>query len=342
MSAPVAPSPLHSPVQAGVLVLVGAGYAHLQLLTRLAQRPLEGVRVIWVHPLAQQMHAPMLPGFVAGHYAWGDCTIPLEPLARHANARCLERQVLALDATQRVLTLDDGSTLRYDWLSVNTEGVQEREQLERAMPGARTHGLFVRPFDVFAKLWPRVVELGSQRALRIAIISAGTVGVELACAVRSSIPSAAITLLMQPIPWDEHCPSAVRNRLRIALKKQGITVLHDAVVSIEATQVHLASGASLACDVPLVAVGVQPPAWLVNSGLALDAQGDLLGDLHAVTQGQTPPPNAPAQRRLALWFGGSRYSVASWGTFSTQGFGVWWLKHWLDRSFVVKHTKGRS
>ena len=89
-------------------------------------------------------------------------------------------------------------------------------------------------------------------------------------------------------------------------------------------------------------MGVQPPAWLVNSGLALDAQGDLLGDLHAVTQGQTPPPNAPAQRRLALWFGGSRYSVASWGTFSTQGFGVWWLKHWLDRSFVAKHTKGRS
>jgi hypothetical protein len=133
--------------------------------------------------------------------------------------------------------------------------------------------------------------------------------------------------------------------LRKALKQQSITLLHDAVRSIEATQVYLASGASLACDVPLLAAGVQPPAWLSESGLPLDAQGDFLGDLHALSPSHAPAPHTlrtPAQGGLALAFGGKRYSVARWGNFSAQAWWVWWLKNWIDRRFVARYTKGRA
>jgi NADH dehydrogenase FAD-containing subunit len=44
-------------------------------------------------------------------------------------------------------------------------------------------------------------------------------------------------------------------------------------VGLRAAEVLLASGARLACDVPLLATGAQAPAWLQSSGLALDAQG---------------------------------------------------------------------
>jgi NADH dehydrogenase FAD-containing subunit len=37
----------------------------------------------------------------------------------------------------------------------------------------------------------------------------------------------------------------------------------------------LASGARLACDAPLLAIGAQAPAWLAGSGLALDDAGFL-------------------------------------------------------------------
>lgn len=259
--------------QSGLLVLVGAGYAHLQVLARLAERPLHGVRVILVNPLAQQTHAAMLPGFVAGHYAWEECVIPLEPLVRHANVRWIEAKVKALDASQHLLTLDDGSTLVYDWLSVNTGAIQSREQLERSIPGARAHGLFLRPFDAFAKLWPRVVELGAQRALRVTVVGAGATGVELACAVRRRLPNAALTLVAGPHAPGANYPRAVQQRLRAVLKKRCITVLHDVVRTIEAEQVHLGCGASLACDVAMLTTSVQPPPWLANSGLALDAQG---------------------------------------------------------------------
>lgn len=411
MSAPVAPhtpSPLPRPEQAEldlacaglnqtgpadqpsptsqtgllVLVLVGAGYAHLHVLASLAQRPLQGVRVILVSPGPHQIHAAMLPGFVAGHYALDDCVIPLEPLVRHANVRWLARQVKALDASQHLLTMDDSSTLAYDWLSINTGAIQNRELLELSMPGARTHGLFVRPLDAFVTLWPRVVEMGATRALRIAVIGAGATGVELAFAVRRRLPNAAVTLVAGPhAPGANYAPP-VQQRLRKLLKKRGITVLKDTATSIEAHQVHLGCGASLACDVPLLATSVQPPAWLAGSGLELDAQGfiavnayqqsinhphvfatgdistrsdqalarngvyalragpALLSNLHAATTGVALNAYSPPEGTLNLLSCGGRYALASWGKYSAQGHWVWWLKNWIDRRFVAKHTRG--
>jgi NADH dehydrogenase FAD-containing subunit len=307
---------------------------------------------------------------------------------RHANVRLIAAKVTALDASQHLLTLDDGSTLVYDWLSINTEAIQNRELVELSMPGARTHGLFVHPFDAFGTLWPRVVEMGAQRALRIAVIGAGATGVELACAVAKRLPNAAATLVVgKNDPGDPGTPGAndpqtMQDRLRKVLKNRGITVLQDSVSSIEAHQVHLGTGASLACDVALLATGVHPPAWLVQSGLGLDAQGfivvnayqqsinqahvfatgdvstrndqtwarngayatragpALLNNLQAATNGAALKACAWPQRTLNILFCGGHYALANWGQYSAQGHWVWWLKNWLDRRFVAKHTKG--
>jgi hypothetical protein len=177
------------------LVLLGAGHAHVNVLAALAAHPLIGVRIILVAPHPRQMYSGMVPGFVAGHYPLEDCVIPLEPLVRRSGVRWLQRSVKALDAKNNTVQLDDGSTLRYDWLSVNTGSVQNREHMDAAIPGARTHGLFVRPIEAFSALWPRVVEMGTERALRIAVIGAGAAGVELAMAIRHRFPQSAVTLV---------------------------------------------------------------------------------------------------------------------------------------------------
>lgn len=255
------------------LVLLGSGHTHLHVLASLAKRPLGGVKVILVSPHTHQTHPAMLPGFVAGLYPIDDCAIALEPLARRAGVRWLQRSAKALDADQKVLTLDDGSTLAYDWLSVNTGATQNREQFDISMPGARTHGLFIRPIEVFVALWPKVVEMGAARALRIAVVGAGATGIELACAVRKRLPHSAITLLAGPMPPAAQYPGAVQAKVQTMLKKKGITVLQEVVTSIDAHEVRLGCGASLACDVPLIAIGVQPPAWLKTCTLDLDTRG---------------------------------------------------------------------
>ncbi|WP_081708595.1 FAD-dependent oxidoreductase [Rhodoferax saidenbachensis] len=259
------------------MVLLGAGHAHVHVLKALAANP-PGVRITLVTPHPLQMYSGMVPGYVAGHYGLDDCVIPLEPLVRRGGIRWLQRSVKALDASAQTVTLDDGSTLHYDWLSVNTGPVQSRTQLERSMPGIREHGLFVRPVEAFAALWPKVVDMGATRALRVAIIGAGAGGIELAFAVRHRLPTAAVTLVTGTTPVAANYPEAVQKRLLVLLKKHKITVLQDVAVGIQADEVRLACGAGLACDVPLIATGTQPPDWLADSGLRLDEQGFIAVD----------------------------------------------------------------
>lgn len=255
------------------LVLLGAGHAHVQVMTRLASHPLLGARITLISPLAEQVYASMVPGFVAGHYGLEECTIPLEPLVRRCGIRWLPRSVKGLDAQSQTLTLDDGSTVRYDWLSINTGPVQNRSQLELSLPGARQFGLFVRPLEAFCKLWPKVVELGEQRPLRIAIIGAGAAGAELAMAIRHRLPNAALTLLSGNDAVAASYPVEVQQRLMTELKAMNITVLQDVALELTNGSVRLGCGAQLACDVPLIATGAQAPAWLSGSGLKQDARG---------------------------------------------------------------------
>jgi len=260
------------------LLLLGAGHAHVHVLAALAAQPLVGVRITLVAPFPRQLYSGMVPGFVAGHYTLDDCVIPLEPLVRRSGIRWLQRSVKTLDAKAQTVELDDGSTLHYDWLSVNTGSVQDREKIERDLPGAREHGLFVRPIEAFGALWPKVAEMGAARALRIAVIGAGAAGIELACAVRHRLPTAAVTLVSGAVPAGAAYPEVVQKHIMEALKERRITVLQDVAIEIKANEVRLACGAGLACDVPLIATGAQAPAWLANSGLRLDENGFIAVD----------------------------------------------------------------
>ena len=260
------------------LVMLGAGHAHVHLLSTLAAQPLASVQITLVAPYPRQLYSGMVPGFVAGHYALEDCVIPLEPLLAKNGVTWLKRSAVGLDATTRQLTLDDGSTLAYDVLSVNTGPVQDRAKIEQIMPGARKHALFMRPIETFGALWPQVVTLSESRALRVAVIGAGAAGLELAMAMAQRLPTSSITLISGLAPVAANYPLAVQQRVLQALKQRHITVLPEQAVGLQAGEVLLANGARLVCDVPVIALGGQAPAWLAGSGLARDEQGFIAVD----------------------------------------------------------------
>lgn len=271
------PSPANQTQQ---LVLLGAGHAHLHILSQLAAQPLAGTLVTLIAPQPRQIYASMVPGYVAGHYALKDCEIALEPLVRRSGVRWIQRGITGVDPQQNSVLLDDGSSVPFDWLSVNTGTVQDRESVERAIPGAREHALFVRPAEAFAALWPRVAEMGEARALRIAVIGAGAAGFELALAVRHRLPACAVTLVCGPVPVGANHSPAMQHRLQALLKKRKVTELQDVAVGMRSDSVQLGCGADLACDVTLLVTRGQPPQWLADSGLALDAQGFLAVDAY--------------------------------------------------------------
>ena len=255
------------------LVMLGAGHAHVHMLSTLAAQPLAGVQITLIAPYPRQLYSGMVPGFVAGHYTLEDCVIPLGPFLENTAVTWLQRSATALDATARTVTLDDGSTLTYDVLSINSGPVQDRQKIEQMMPGAREHALFVRPIEPFGALWPKVVAMGEKKPLRFAIVGGGAAGFELACAVVHRLPASSVTLISGDAPVGANYPEKVQVMVTRALKGRKITVIQERVVGVAAGEVTLASGARLACDVPVVAIGAQAPAWLQGSGLALDEQG---------------------------------------------------------------------
>lgn len=256
------------------LLLLGGGHAHVHVLQSLAREPVPGAEVVMVTPHLRQMYSGMVPGLVAGHYTADRCAIPLAPLAAAARVRVVEGQAVALDAGARRVRLADGQELGYELLSIDTGSVMDRDRI----PGAREHGLFVRPIEHFVRLLDPLWALAAERVLDVVVIGGGSAAFELALAFQHRLAGrgeerarVAIACGEGP-PLAGYPPPVIERGLKL-LARRRITVFRERVAAIEAGAVRLASGARLACDAPVIVTGPEPPPWLATSGLRTDAQG---------------------------------------------------------------------
>jgi pyridine nucleotide-disulfide oxidoreductase family protein len=270
------------------LLLLGAGHAHVHVLAQLARNRPADLDVTVLSPFPFQTYSGMTPGFVAGHYSAEECQIPLEPLVKAAGARWVQGRCTALDATQQLVQVtaaggakDAPVLLRYDLLSIDTGAIIDRTRLDADMPGAAARALIVRPIEGFAALWPQVLALSGTRPVSIAVIGAGAAGIELLLAAeqrlrREGHTQARFTLVTGGGPVGSNYVEGVQRRILRHLKRRNITVLRETCTGIEAGLVRLGSGATLACDVPILAIGTHAPPWLADSGLALSDSGHVL------------------------------------------------------------------
>jgi selenide,water dikinase len=259
------------------VVLLGGGHAHVHVLQALAREPLAAAEVVLVTPFLRQMYSGMVPGLVAGHYTAEQCAIPLPGLAQAARARLVEGLALQLDAGARQVRLAGGECLDYDLLSLDTGSVMDRDRI----PGAREHGLFVRPIEHFVLLLEPLFALARERVLDLVVVGGGAAGVELALALQFRLAGqgderARVALVTGgPPPLFGYPQTVIERGLRV-LARRRITVFHDTCERIEAGVMHLASGARLGCDAPVIATGADGPAYLQGSGLQLDERGFVL------------------------------------------------------------------
>ena len=163
------------------LVLLGGGHAHVKVLADLAQLPLAGWDVHLISPYRRQIYSGMLPGWVAGHYPIEACAIRLDTLAGRAGVAFHETAGVGLDLATQTVRGADGSTLRFDALSIDTGPMPALGDL----PGSAEHTLPVRPIEQFIAAWPALVDrmLGQCRRFDLVILGAGGAGIELAFAI---------------------------------------------------------------------------------------------------------------------------------------------------------------
>ncbi|RFC36907.1 MAG: pyridine nucleotide-disulfide oxidoreductase family protein [Candidatus Nitrotoga sp. LAW] len=260
------------------LIMAGGGHAQLSVLKTLAQKSL-GIDAVLITPSPYQIYSGMLPGWIAGHYSLSDCRIDLRPLAASAGARLIFAQVVGIDAQRCRISLSDGMHLDYDGLSLDVGSEADLSLLEVA--GERL--LPIKPLGNFVQRWPAILNAASQQDhYRLVVVGGGAAGVELAFAAQYAFATqrckqASVVLVASEGGILPGHASGVKHRARALLEQRGITLYQaQAVGTLEG--VALSNGQSLLADCIIAATGARPPAWLRNSGLALDEQGYVLVD----------------------------------------------------------------
>ncbi len=337
------------------LVLWGLGPAHLRLLEHFKRKPLPHVRITVLSQQTQTFAPRKLARYVANELTLAQCMNDAEPWLQQAGVQWTGRQGRGLNVVSRTVLLDDGQTLGYDVLSINTGPLPHREAIEAAMPGAREHGLFVSPLEGFVPIWPKVCGLGRTRALRMAVIGPGIESFELALAVRQRMPTAAVTWIIGPHHGEDRGYSeTLHQRMLQLLREQRVTVLYENVAALTRDDVVLASGALLACDVPMLVLSRSPAGWLATSGLSLQVGGSgvetdvherstshpevfhvwrdspvLALNVHALMRSAPAKMQATPVQRAQFLYAGASHALLAWGGQCFQGRTVAWLKQFL-------------
>lgn len=262
------------------LILAGGGHAQLSVLHALAKDKSDAEAVL-VTPSPYLIYSGMLSGWMAGHYCLDECRIDLRPLAEAAGVRLAIGQIVGIDAEQKCVALADGAHLDYDRLSIDVGSETDSSMLQ----AASSRLLPIRPLEEFVQRWPDVVAAATrQDDYRLAVVGGGAAGVELAFAaqhafVNAGCKRASVALVASASGILPDHASGVRRRAAMLLRQRGIA-LYQAQAAGSAEGVALSGGHILPADCVIAATGARAPAWLRQTGLALDERGYILVDAH--------------------------------------------------------------
>lgn len=269
------------------LVLIGGGHSHVGVLRRFGMRPLAGVRLTLICKDVMTPYSGMLPGLIAGHYAFDDAHVDLNRLARFAGARFYNDEATGFDFDNQLVVCRHRPAVSFDVASVNIGSAPVTVDV----PGAADHVVPVKPIDQFVAHWERMRArvLGRSEAsigtTRIGVVGGGAGGVEMILAVQYRLRQ----LLAEKgrdakrlefhllTDTDEILPThnpSVRAKFRRVLAARGVSV-HTArrVVAVEPGLLHCADGFELALDEILWVTWAGAGGWVAESGLDVDERG---------------------------------------------------------------------
>jgi len=265
------------------LVLIGGGHSHVAVLKNFGMKPIPGVRLTLIARDVQTPYSGMLPGYVAGHYSFDDAHIDLRPLSRFASARLYHDTAIRVDTVNKQVICEGRPAVSYDLLSIN---IGSRPEIN-TVPGASEFTTPVKPINRFVDKWHQLLDRVLQQPgpHRIAVVGAGAAGVEILLAIQFRLQ----TLLAQNQRQEEQLefhliskssqimpafPAGVAHRLERILAQRGVHVHRDAeAIEVVEPGIELSNGSKLELDEILWVTGASAPAWLRESGLAVDADG---------------------------------------------------------------------
>lgn len=278
------------------LVLLGGGHANIQVLKKLAMKPIAGLRVTLI---SDQTHAPysgMLPGYLAGYYDYEDCHFDLRRLCEELGHRFIRARITGIDAERKRIRLENRPEIRYDCASINV-GIAPRP-IESSAGESDAKLIPLKPISRFIGHWDRLIaELKAyqgSRPLSLAMVGGGAAGVEIAIILKMLIDRNGWNAEVSLIHRHEYLVSArdlrAQRHLSAALRKADVRVLPNTDVVRLQEDGLLLKDAQDRLDTQafyrvLIATEAAAPPWFESSGLPVDRDGFLKVDEHLRVEG---------------------------------------------------------
>jgi selenide,water dikinase len=265
------------------IVLVGGGHSHVGVLKRFGMNPVPGVRLTVICRDTHTPYSGMLPGYIAGHYAYDDVHIDLSRLAQFAGARFYRDEAVALERGAGRVICKGRPPVPYDQLSINIGSTPRVDHV----PGAAENAVPVKPINGFNARWLELLGRVRRHAgrTRIAVVGAGAGGVELTLAMQYRLRNELRAQGRNPDELEFHLfdnepeilpthNAAVRRAFERVLRARGVAMHVNAEVDqVSAGWLRTARGEMLEADEIVWVTRAGGAPWLRDTELELDADG---------------------------------------------------------------------
>lgn len=293
------------------IVIVGGGAAGFACAEMLRRRGYAGSLVMLSDDAAPPVDRPNLSkDYLAGSAP--EDWVPMRPdgfYTEQAIDLRLKASVVDLDTRARELELADGSQLAYDRLLLATGA----EPVRLAIPGIELP--HVHTLRTLADC--RAIIARAASAQRAVVMGASFIGLEVAASLRARGIEVHV-VAPDKRPMERVLGPELGDFVRRLHEEHGVVFhLEDTASAIDARQVTLHGGGSLAADLVVVGVGVRPRLALAEkAGLALDRGVTVDAYL------ETSAPGVFAAGDIARWpdpHSGAAIRVEHWVVAQRQG-----------------------
>ncbi|MFT0773569.1 FAD-dependent oxidoreductase [Psychrobacter nivimaris] len=280
-----------------ILLLAGAGHAHIGMLRRLSAARLKDADTIEadIHLISEQpqtIYSGMLPGWMAGHYQLHDISIDIKSLCVRAGVRFIQQSLVKVNAaSNKVVTTGDAQTdFDYDVLSLNTGADTDMrwqpdhnsyneyrsDNDDNNTGAANTNVIAIRPLSTFITQWQRILKAAQQsEKYQLAIIGAGAAAIELVMAAQVALRNINRNHQVTLVCGENLLSgfnSGFRQRVVQQLHRHDITIVRERASDYRDGKLST-THKSLSINAVIAATGVIGSAWTASTDLDIEGDG---------------------------------------------------------------------
>lgn len=254
------------------VLLIGGGHTHLAAVPVLAARVGGRASIALLAPSRRLLYSGMMPGWLAGQYAFDDCAIDLGAVCARHGVEWIEDRIVDVDFAAREAIGERGRH-PFELASINVGSASELGEIGAAGQDGvgGVHLLGAKPFAEFVAGWNawRAHSEARPGPRRMLVAGGGAAAVEIAfalaaCARRApALHGSRVILASSGARLLPGLSAPAARIARRSLTTRGVELAmglrYAGVVGGEA---RFDGAPARAADLVIVATGARPPAWL--------------------------------------------------------------------------------